>query len=68
MDSKEFGLVFGQQLTGMEDLHYGFWDDSIPEISVLYMNQAQQRYTEQIINTVEARREGPQRIIDVGCV
>lgn len=67
MDSKEFGLVFGQQLTGMEDLHYGFWDDTIPEISVLYMKQAQLRYTEQIIETIEAHGSGPQRIIDVGC-
>jgi SAM-dependent methyltransferase len=67
MDSKEFGLVFGQQLTGMEDLHYGFWDDSIPEISVLYMKQAQLRYTEQIIETIEAGNTAPQRIIDVGC-
>lgn len=67
MDSKEFGLVFGQQLTGLEDLHYGFWDDTIPEISVLYMKQAQRRYTEQIIDTIEAHGAGPQRIIDVGC-
>jgi SAM-dependent methyltransferase len=67
MDSKEFGLVFGQQLTGMEDLHYGFWDDSIPEISALYMKQAQLRYTEQVINTIEAHGNAAQRIIDVGC-
>ncbi|WP_028672040.1 class I SAM-dependent methyltransferase [Saccharospirillum impatiens] len=67
MDSKEFGLVFGQQLTGMEDLHYGFWDETVPEISVLYMKQAQLRYTEQIIETIEAGVTGPQRIIDVGC-
>lgn len=27
MDSREFGLVAGQQLTGLEDLHYGLWEE-----------------------------------------
>lgn len=67
MDSREFGLVFTQQLTGMEDLHYGYWDETIPVVSVLYMKQAQQRYTEQLIDTLEQHGDGGLHVLDVGC-
>lgn len=67
MDSKEFGLVFGQQLTGLEDLHYGYWDETIPAVSVLHMQQAQQRYTEQLVETLEQHGDGTLHIVDVGC-
>jgi len=67
MDSKEFGLVFAQQITGMEDLHYGFWDETIPAVSMLYMKLAQQRYTEQLIQTLEHHGSSKMRILDVGC-
>ena len=33
METTEFGLVVAQQLTGTEDLHYGFWDmDARPKV------------------------------------
>lgn len=67
MDSKEFGLVFGQQLTGLEDLHYGYWDASLPEPSLLHLKAAQQRYTDQLTEAVEADTSGALRILDVGC-
>ncbi|MHA7881302.1 MAG: class I SAM-dependent methyltransferase [Saccharospirillum sp.] len=67
MDSKEFGLVFAQQLTGMEDLHYGYWDDTVPAVSALYMKQAQHRYTEQLIDTLEQYGQPAMHILDVGC-
>lgn len=67
MDSKEFGLVFTQQLTGLEDLHYGYWDRTIPAVSVLYMKQAQQRYTEQLIDTLELHGDRNMLVLDVGC-
>ncbi len=67
MDSKEFGLVFTQQLTGLEDLHYGYWDGTIPAVSVLYIKQAQQRYTEQLIDTLEQHGDQNMHVLDVGC-
>lgn len=67
MDSKEFGLVFTQQLTGMEDLHYGYWDETIPTVSMLYMKQAQQRYTEQLIDTLEQTGNANRHVLDIGC-
>ncbi|MCH8552515.1 MAG: class I SAM-dependent methyltransferase [Natronospirillum sp.] len=67
LDSKEFGLVFAQQLTGLEDLHYGYWDDSVPDTSVVYMKQAQQRYTDQLIDTLEHHGKPSMRVLDVGC-
>lgn len=67
MDSKEFGLVFAQQLTGLEDLHYGFWDDTLPEPSLMHFKAAQDRYTEQLTETLEAHCPSKAAILDVGC-
>lgn len=67
MDSKEFGLVFGQQLTGLDDLHYGFWDDTLPSPSFLHLEAAQDRYTAQLVETLESCASGNLRVLDVGC-
>ncbi len=67
MDSREFGLVFTQQLTGLEDLHYGYWDETIPAVSVLYIKQALQRYTERLIDTLEHHGNQNMDVLDVGC-
>ncbi len=67
MDSKEFGLVFAQQVTGLEDLHYGFWDDSVPAPSLMHLKAAQDRYTEQLTETLESHVPAKARILDVGC-
>jgi len=67
MDSKEFGLVFGQQITGLEDLHYGFWDEKVPAPSLIHLKEAQDRYTEQLVETLEHFGSTKMKIMDVGC-
>jgi SAM-dependent methyltransferase len=68
MDSRELGLVLAQQLTNVQDLHYGFWDEETKP-SVLAFFDAQQRYSEMIISTIREVLEdvSSKRIIDVGC-
>jgi SAM-dependent methyltransferase len=67
METTELGLVVAQQLTGIEDLHYGFWDeDAKPEIADFF--EAQSRYSEFVIsNITEAAGDKSARILDVGC-
>jgi len=67
METTELGLLVAQQLTGIEDLHYGFWDeDAKPEVSDFF--EAQNRYSEFVIsNIVEAAGDKSARILDVGC-
>lgn len=70
MNSKELGLVLGQQLLGVDDLHYGLWTDDLP-LGFANLAEAQQRYTEQIINALPAAKNGETsqqtRVIDIGC-
>ena len=49
MGSKELGLVLGQQLLGVDDLHYGLWDENLP-LSLGNLADAQQRYTDMIVS------------------
>lgn len=65
MDSRELGLVLGQQLLGVDDLHYGLWEDDI-ERKLANLPIAQQRYTEMLAATLPAVAEGV-RLLDVGC-
>ncbi len=68
MDSREFGLVAGQQLTGLEDLHYGLWEEG-EKPSVLGIKEAQNRYTKLILDTIAEYGGEPAatKILDVGC-
>jgi len=66
MDSRELGLVLAQQLLGVDDLHYGLWDDSL-ELKLANAPVAQQRYTEMLLSTLPAAAPGPVRVLDVGC-
>lgn len=68
MDSREFGLVAGQQLTGLEDLHYGLWEEG-EKPSVLGIKAAQNRYTKLILDTIAEYGGEPAatKILDVGC-
>jgi SAM-dependent methyltransferase len=66
MNSKELGLVLGQQLLGVDDLHYGLWDDDLP-LGFANLALAQQRYTEQIINALPSPEGGETKVIDIGC-
>lgn len=66
MNSKELGLVLGQQLLGVDDLHYGLWNDDLP-LGFANLAEAQQRYTDQIINALPSPEGGDTRVIDIGC-
>ncbi|WP_455217327.1 class I SAM-dependent methyltransferase [Kaarinaea lacus] len=66
MDSKELGLVLGQQLLGVDDLHYGLWDDDLP-VTLSNLAEAQQRYTDMIIERLPSPDGGQTRVIDIGC-
>jgi SAM-dependent methyltransferase len=70
MSSKELGLVLGQQLLGVDDLHYGLWSDDLP-LSFANMAEAQQRYTNMIIDALPPAAGGDTgsdtRVIDIGC-
>lgn len=66
MNSKELGLVLGQQLLGVDDLHYGLWEDDLP-LSFANLAEAQQRYTEMIIDALPVADGGNTRVFDIGC-
>jgi len=66
MNSKELGLVLGQQILGVDDLHYGLWDDDLP-LSFANLAEAQQRYTDMIIGALPSPDGGDTRVIDIGC-
>lgn len=70
MNSKELGLVLGQQLLGIDDLHYGLWDEDLP-LSLGNLAEAQQRYTDMILDALPpVTQDGsnePTRVFDIGC-
>jgi len=68
VDSRELGLVAGQQLTGMDDLHYGLWEEGETP-SILGAKEAQERYTQLILDTIAQHGGEPAdtRVLDVGC-
>ena len=64
MDSREAGLVLAQQLLGIDDLHYGWWDDDL-DLTLSNLTTAQQRYSDQLIDRLPA--VSPEtRILDIG--
>lgn len=65
MHSRELGLILGQQLFDVDDLHYGLWDDGL-ELKLSNLATAQQRYTELLISTLPATPDDI-RILDIGC-
>ena len=68
MSSRELGLVLAQQILDVEDLHYGLWDPDL-ELSLGNIALAQQRYTEMILQQIDAllADHPAPRILDVGC-
>lgn len=66
MNSKELGLVLGQQILGVDDLHYGLWEDDLP-LGFSNLAAAQQRYTDMIIQALPSAEGGDTRVIDIGC-
>ncbi len=65
MDSKELGLVLGQQLLGVDDLHYGLWESDL-ELNFSNVTHAQQRYTEKLLSAFPPP-DRPVRVLDIGC-
>lgn len=65
MDSKELGLVLGQQMLGVDDLHYGLWANDL-ELKFSNVTIAQQRYTDKLLSAFPPPEQNP-RIIDIGC-
>ncbi|MBD3610335.1 MAG: class I SAM-dependent methyltransferase [Gammaproteobacteria bacterium] len=66
MDSRELGLVLGQQLLGIDDMHYGMWDEDL-EVKFSNMAVAQQRYTDMLLADMPDPAQGDVRVIDIGC-
>jgi len=69
MDSRELGLVLARQLFGIEDLHYGLWEDDL-ELSLANAPLAQQRYSDMLMAELPCPSSGGPggvRVLDVGC-
>jgi len=68
MRSRELGLVLARQLLGVEDLHYGLWDDDLP-LQLSNLGIAQQRYTDMLLDLIGRQTAGIRgaRVLDVGC-
>lgn len=58
--------MLGQQLLGMEDLHYGLWDDDL-DLSLANIPVAQQRYSNLILSTLPQDNTDGVRVLDIGC-
>ena len=66
MGSRELGLVLTQQILGVDDLHYGLWDDDL-ELKMTNLGIAQQRYTDNLIAAMPPPQPGPVKVLDIGC-
>ena len=62
-DSRELGLVLAHRLLGLEDLHYGLWEEDL-EVTPCNLPQAQQCYTDYLISRLPGAGA---RVLDVGC-
>ncbi len=58
-----FGYLLGQELFGMQDLHYGLWDSNLP-VEFVNLPKAQSAYSEKLLACIP---EGVKTILDVGC-
>jgi SAM-dependent methyltransferase len=66
MGSRELGLVLTQQILGVDDLHYGLWDDDL-ELKMTNLGIAQQRYTDNLLSALPPPQPGPVKVLDIGC-
>jgi len=66
MGSRELGLVLTQQILGVDDLHYGLWDDDL-DLKMTNLGIAQQRYTDNLIAAMPSPQPGPVKVLDIGC-
>lgn len=65
--SQELGLILGHRLFGMEDLHYGLWDEGL-EVNLANLTAAQQRFTDYLVSHLPPPSDDNTiRLLDVGC-
>lgn len=65
MNTGELGLTLAQQLLGVDDLHYGYWNDGL-ELGLGNLALAQQRFNELLLAELPLPT-GTVRVLDVGC-
>ena len=66
MTEHELGLALGQQLLGIQDLHYGLWDDEL-ELNFANLVVAQRRFASLIASELPDPAVNETHILDVGC-
>ena len=68
MNSRELGLVLAQQLLGVQDLHYGLWNEDLAP-SPGNLARAQQNYSNLLLETAAGLLGGRDQphVLDVGC-
>ncbi len=66
MTEQELGLALGQQLLGIQDLHYGLWDDDL-ELNFSNLAVAQRRFANLIASELPDPAVNETHILDVGC-
>lgn len=66
MHSRELGLILAQQLLDVDDLHYGWWEEG-EKPSIGKLQDAQERYSQQLVNVIERHCPESGRVLDVGC-
>jgi SAM-dependent methyltransferase len=64
MSSQELGLVVGHHLLGLEDLHYGLWDEDL-DVGLGNLQAAQQRFSDYLLSSLPPPGPGV-RVLDVG--
>lgn len=66
MHSRELGLVLAQQLLDVDDLHYGWWEDG-EQPTLGKLRDAQERYSQHLVEMVRRHGRAGARVLDVGC-
>ena len=66
MTEHELGLALGQQLLGIQDLHYGLWDDEL-ELNFANLVVAQRRFANLIASELPDPAVNETHVLDVGC-
>jgi len=66
MTEHELGIALGQQLLGLQDLHYGLWDEEL-ELNLANLSIAQRRFASLIASELPDPAVNETHVLDVGC-
>ena len=66
MTEHELGLALGQQLLGIQDQHFGLWDDEL-ELNFDNLAIAQRRFANLIASELPDPAVNETHILDLGC-